>query len=180
MAKKTVSEVAKELGIERKDLVGYLEKQSKAKVSAKTTLADDEVERAKEVLGLGPKPQVKIGEERTVTQDVVNETGGTTRETVTERRTTGTLIRRRKVKEAVATEAPGELPPEGDGLQPPPAEMIGEMSEDRARLHDGHLRAVHRPADAIDLDEWSLHPNSVKTLGSGRNSGVTPGSTACE
>src|SRR5438270_2467016 len=130
MAKKTVSEVAKELGIERKDLVGYLEKQSKAKVSAKTTLADDEVERAKEVLGLGPKPQVKIGEERTVTQDVVNETGGMTRETVTERRTTGTLIRRRKVKEAVATEAPGELPPEGDGLQPPPAEMIGEMSED--------------------------------------------------
>jgi len=130
MAKKTVSEVAKELGIERKDLVGYLEKQGKAKVSAKTILGEDEVERAKESLGLGPKPQVRIGEERVVTQDVVNETGGTTRETVTERRTTGTLIRRRKVKEAVATEGPGELPPEGEGLMAAPAEMIGEMSED--------------------------------------------------
>src|SRR5256885_5970292 len=50
MAKKTVSEVAKEVGVERKDLVGYLEKQGKPKDSAKTTLADDEVEPAKEVL----------------------------------------------------------------------------------------------------------------------------------
>ena len=81
MAKKTVSEVAKELGIERKDLVGYLEKQGKVRVSAKTILGDDEVERAKESLGLGPMPQVRIGEERVRTQNVFNETGGTTRET---------------------------------------------------------------------------------------------------
>src|SRR5439155_13339190 len=72
---------------------------------------------------------------------------------------------------AVLAVTAGHLPAGRPGAQ---------LHEDRARLHDGHLRAVHRPADAIDLDEWSLHPNSVKTLGSGRNSGVTPGSTACE
>ncbi|HSD09836.1 MAG TPA: translation initiation factor IF-2 N-terminal domain-containing protein, partial [Candidatus Binatia bacterium] len=129
MAKKTVSEVAKELGIERKDLVGHLEKQGKTKVTAKTTVTEDEIERAKEQLGLGPRPQVRIGEERVVADNVVSESGGTTRERVTELRTTGTMIRRRKVREEVATEPPSELPPEGDQLSLP-AEMIGEMSED--------------------------------------------------
>ena len=66
MAKKTVSEVAKELGIERKDLVAHLEKQGKTKITTKTMLGEDEIERAKEQLGLGPKPQVRIGEERVV------------------------------------------------------------------------------------------------------------------
>jgi translation initiation factor IF-2 len=129
MAKKTVSEVAKELGIERKDFISYLEKQGKTKVTAKTTLAEDEVERAKENLGLGPKPQVRIGEERVVADNVVSESGGTTRERVTELRTTGTMIRRRKVREEIAREPTHELPPEGDALSLP-AEMIGEMSED--------------------------------------------------
>src|SRR5216683_549607 len=99
MAKKTVSEVAKELGVERKDLLGYLEKQGKGKITTKSTLADDEIERAKEGLGLGPKPQVTIGGERVTTQDVVNEAGGTMRETVTERRTSAGVVRRRKAKE---------------------------------------------------------------------------------
>ena len=128
MAKKTLSEVAKEFGIERKDLASYLEKQGKGKVTIKTTLTDEEVERAKESLGLGPKPQVRIGEERVVAESVSSEGGGTTRERVTELRTTGTLIRRRKVKE-VSNEPPAELPPEGDSMAEP-AEMIGETSED--------------------------------------------------
>jgi translation initiation factor IF-2 len=128
MAKKILSEVAKELGIERKDLASYLEKQGKGKVTIKTTLTDEEVERARESLGLGPKPQVRIGEERIVAESVSSEGGGTTRERVTELRTTGTLIRRRKVKE-VSNQPPAELPPEGDSM-PEPAEMLGETSED--------------------------------------------------
>ena len=129
MAKKTVSEAAKELGVERKDLVAYLEKQTKGKITAKTTLADDEIEKAKEHLGLGPKPQVRIGEERVVAENVVSGAGATTRERVTELRTTGTMIRRRKVRQEVATD-PAELPPEGDELPPMPAEIMGESSED--------------------------------------------------
>ena len=77
MAKKTLSEVAKEFGIERKDLASYFEKQGKGKVTIKTTLTDEEVERAKESLGLGPKPQVRIGEERVVAESVSSEGGGT-------------------------------------------------------------------------------------------------------
>jgi translation initiation factor IF-2 len=147
MAKKTVSEVAKELGIERKDLVGYLEKQGKTKVTVKTTLGEDEIERAKEHLGLGPKPQVRIGEERVVADNVVSESGGTTRERVTELRTTGTMIRRRKVREEVATEPPSELPPEGDRLSLP-AEMIGETSEDLPPLPP-EVPIAARPPEAV-------------------------------
>jgi hypothetical protein len=128
MAKKILSEVAKELGIERKDLASYLEKQGRVKVTIKTTLTDEEIDRAKEGLGLGPKPQVRIGEERVVAENVSSEGRATTRERVTELRTTGTLIRRRKVKE-VSNEPPAELPPEGDSV-PEPAELIGESSED--------------------------------------------------
>ena len=112
MAKKTLSEVAKELGIERKDLAAYLEKQGRGKVTIKTALTDEEIERVKEGFGLGPRPQVRIGEERVIAENVLSEGRGTTRERVTELRTTGTLIRRRKVKE-VSNEPPEELPPEG-------------------------------------------------------------------
>jgi len=128
MAKKTLSEVAKELGIERKDLAAYLEKQGKGKVTIKTALTDEEIDRAKESFGLGPRPQVRIGEERVIAENVLSEGRGTTRERVTELRTTGTLIRRRKVKE-VSNEPPAELPPEGDSV-PEPAELMGEISED--------------------------------------------------
>ena len=128
MAKKTLSEVAKELGIERKDLAAYLEKQGRGKVTIKTALTDEEIERAKESFGLGPRPQVRIGEERVIAENVLSEGRGTTRERVTELRTTGTLIRRRKVKE-VSNEPPEELPPEGDSV-PEPAELLGEISED--------------------------------------------------
>jgi translation initiation factor IF-2 len=130
MAKKTVSEATKELGVERKDLVGHLEKQGKGKVTAKTTLSEEEFEKAKEHFGLGPKPQVRIGEERVVADNVVSGAGATTRERVTELRTTNTMIRRRKVRQEVAPEPPAELPPEGEYLPPLPAEMIGETSED--------------------------------------------------
>jgi translation initiation factor IF-2 len=133
MVKKTVSEATKELGVERKDLVTHLEKQGKGKITAKTTLSEEEFEKAKEHFGLGPKPQVRIGEERVVADNVVSEAGATTRERVTELRTTGTLIRRRKVRQEVA-EPPSELPSEGEFLAPLPAEMIGETSEDMPPL----------------------------------------------
>src|SRR4051794_28285010 len=98
MAKKTVSDLLKEMpAIDRKDLFAYFEKQGKGKVSAKTTLTDEEFDRGKEQFGRTPRPQLTLGEDRVVTQSVTDESGATTHETVTERRTTNTLIRRRKV-----------------------------------------------------------------------------------
>ena len=75
MAKKTVSEVAKELGIERKDLVAYLEKQGKTK-----SRQDDAHRRESSGQGRsrasGREPQVRIGEERVIADNVLSESGG--------------------------------------------------------------------------------------------------------
>ena len=76
---------------------------------------------------------MRIGEEKVVADDMVVESGQTgtvtTRETVTERRTTGTLIRRRKVREVVSAPESaleeGALPAEV-GFPQPPGEMISE------------------------------------------------------
>src|SRR5258706_791231 len=131
MAKKTVADLLKELpGTDRKDIFAYLEKQGKGKVSTKTALSDEDIEHTKEHYGQGPRPQVTIGEEVVRTQNVVDESGATTQETVREVRTTGNLIRRRKVKQEVTIEETAELSLEGDDGLPPPAEMLGDWSED--------------------------------------------------
>src|SRR5262245_29506190 len=110
MAKKTVSDLLKELpGTDRKDVFTYLERQGRGKVTAKTSVTDEELDRVKEHFGQGPRPQVTIGEEVVRTKDVVDESGATTQETVKEVRTTGTLIRRRKVKAEAPVEMPAEL-----------------------------------------------------------------------
>src|ERR1044072_4210023 len=102
MAKKTVSDVLKELpGIDRKDFVAYLEKQ-KGKISTKTTLAEDELERAKEHFGQGRRRQVTIGEQRVSTRNTPDESGATTQETLPDLRWSGTTIRRRKAPKADA------------------------------------------------------------------------------
>lgn len=135
MAKKTVAELAKELSLDRKELIGHLEKLGKTRVTIKTSLTEEDIEKLREHFGLSDKPKVRIGEEKVVADDMVVESGDsgtvTTRETVTERRTTGTMIRRRKVREVISAPdsdvAPVEAaPPAEIGLPPPPGEMIGE------------------------------------------------------
>ncbi len=131
MAKKTASEIARELNVDRKVVLGFFEKQGKGKITAKTMFADEEVEQFKENQGLAPKPQLRIGEERVIADNLVSgSTGGSTRETVTELRATTNVIRRRKTSRPEASSEPlQDLPPE-EGLPPPPAEMFFDMSED--------------------------------------------------
>ncbi len=123
MAKRSINDAAKELGLDRQDLVGHLEKLGK-KVTLRTQVADEDFERVREIV---TKPQVRIGEEKVVVGDVFGESGAiTSRERVTELRTTGTMIRRRKVRESVPAEAPPDLAPEGDDSASVPAELISE------------------------------------------------------
>src|SRR4051812_18945439 len=82
-----VNELAKEWGLEPKDLTGRLEKIGLRNKRAQSSLTDDEVQRAGEELGFVERPQVTIGGERVV----VGETGTT----VVERRVGSKVIRRR-------------------------------------------------------------------------------------
>src|SRR4030095_14611693 len=82
-----VHELAKDWGVEPKDLSARLEKIGLRNKRAQSSLSDDEVLRASTELGLGEKPQITIGGERMVTA----ETG----QQLVERRVGTKVIRRR-------------------------------------------------------------------------------------
>jgi len=105
-----VHELAKEWGLEPKDLTARLEKIGLRNKRAQSSLTDEEVQRAAEDLGLVEKPQVTIGGERVV----VGETGAA----VVERRVGTKVIRRR----AAAT-------PEVDAGLLEPLEPIGVQGD---------------------------------------------------
>ena len=108
-----VHELAKEWGLEPKDLTARLEKIGLRNKRAQSSLTDEEVQRAAEELGFVEKPQVTIGGERVV----VGETGAA----VVERRVGTKVIRRRA---AAAPEAGAEA------FEPlEPLEAIGAQGE---------------------------------------------------
>src|SRR5215470_15206152 len=82
-----VHDLAKEWGLEPKDLTARLEKIGMRNRRSQSSLTDEEVQRAANELGMGEKPQVTIGGERVVTA----ETG----QQVVERRVGTKVIRRR-------------------------------------------------------------------------------------
>src|SRR5271167_995312 len=89
-----VNELAKEWGLEPKDLTTRLEKIGLRNKRAQSSLSDEEVQRAATELGLGVQPQITIGGERMVTA----ETG----QQLVERRVGTKVIRRRAAASAAA------------------------------------------------------------------------------
>ena len=100
MGKTRVHLLAKELGIETKDLIAQLDKLGMRGRKAQSALEDDEVARVRAALAAQEKPQVHVGEEKVVADRVVkteDESHGAAeaRETVVERRVRANVIRRR-------------------------------------------------------------------------------------
>ncbi len=71
MGKTRVHLLAKELGIETKDLIGQLDKLGMRGRKAQSSLEDDEVTRIRAALAVQEKPQVHVGEEKVVADRVV-------------------------------------------------------------------------------------------------------------
>jgi translation initiation factor IF-2 len=110
MGKTRVHLLAKELGIETKDLIAQLDKLGIRGRKAQSSLEDDEVTRLRAALAVQEKPQVHIGEEKIVADRVVtaeSENLGEiqARETVVERRVRANVIRRRTSRVEVASPA---------------------------------------------------------------------------
>ena len=99
MGKTRVHLLAKELGIETKDLIAQLDKLGMRGRKAQSAMEDDEVARVRTALVALEKPQVHIGEEKVIDRVVKTEEEGqvTTEahETVVERRVRTNVIRRR-------------------------------------------------------------------------------------
>jgi len=112
MGKTRVHLLAKELGIETKDLIAQLDKLGSRGRKAQSALEDDEVARVRAALAAQEKPQVHVGEEKIVADRMVkneddSEGGAEARETVVERRVRANVIRRRVNRTEMApTEEP--------------------------------------------------------------------------
>src|SRR5262250_2153348 len=94
-----VHDLAKEWGVEPKELSTRLEKIGLRNKRGQSSLTDEEVQRAATELGLGEKPQITIGGERVVT-------AADTGQQLVERRVGTKVIRRR----AAASSAPDTDP----------------------------------------------------------------------
>jgi len=110
MGKTRVHLLAKELGIETKDLIAQLDKLGIRGRKAQSSLEDDEVTRLRAALAVQEKPQIHIGEEKVVADRVVtaeSENLGEiqARETVVERRVRANVIRRRTSRVEVVPQA---------------------------------------------------------------------------
>ena len=120
MGKTRVHLLAKELGIETKDLIAQLDKLGMRGRKAQSAMEDDEVARVRAALVALEKPQVHIGEEKVIARVVKTEEEGQgtveLHETVVERRVRTNVIRRRTSRVEMAA-------PEGTEVTPvaPPA-----------------------------------------------------------
>ena len=113
MGKTRVHLLAKEIGIETKDLISQLDKLGMRGRKAQSALEDDEVARVRAAFAAQERPQVHVGEERIVADRLVKteeegERAAEARETVVERRVRANVIRRRVNRTEVA---PGDTAP---------------------------------------------------------------------
>ena len=151
MGKTRVHLLAKELGIETKDLIAQLDKLGMRGRKAQSAMEDDEVTRVRAALAAQEKPQVHIGEERVIARVVKSEEEGQgsieARETVVERRVRTNVIRRRTsrvevappeiVEEAAAPARAPEVTPEPTlRAELPPAEPIIDEAPVEATVED--------------------------------------------
>jgi translation initiation factor IF-2 len=128
MGKTRVHLLAKELGIETKDLIAQLDKIGLRGRKAQSALEDDEVARVRAVLTAQEKPQVHVGEEKVIAERLVKTEDEThsaseARETVVERRVRANVIRRRVNRIEVPqsekhdeSELPAQRPAAAEGL----------------------------------------------------------------
>ncbi len=107
MGKTRVHLLAKELGIETKDLIAQLDRLGMRGRKAQSALEDDEVARVRTALAAQEKPQIHVGEEKIVADRMVKSEdegsgGAEAHETVIERRVRANVIRRRVNRTEVA------------------------------------------------------------------------------
>lgn len=142
MGKTRVHLLAKELGIETKELIAQLDKLGIRGRKAQSALEEDEAARIRAALAAQEKPQVHVGEEKVIADRVVKaEDEGLgevqARETVVERRVKTNVIRRRTSRTEVA--------------QPEPSPVLAETVEAQAETPAPVVAEVELPPPLEEL-----------------------------
>lgn len=158
MGKTRVHLLAKELGIETKDLITQLDRLGIRGRKSQSALEDEEVARVRAALAAQEKPQVHVGEEKIVADRVVkteDETHGgvEARETVVERRVRANVIRRRVNRVEVA--APEPAPVESETPKPSVAESpeLSAEPETSAPIEDIPTETVAEAKPVVEAPE---------------------------
>src|SRR5262245_21338363 len=175
MGKTRVHLLAKELGIETKDLIAQLDRLGIRGRKSQSALEDEEVARVRAALAALEKPQVHIGEEKIVADRLVKgedeaHGGVEARETVVERRVKANVIRRRvnrvevpptetapvetEISKPVEAEPPA-LPTEPAPSAPPVQEAPAELAaESRPEIEPAEpFESAEPPASATETSE---------------------------
>ncbi|MFQ5682598.1 MAG: translation initiation factor IF-2 [Candidatus Binatia bacterium] len=144
MVKTRVHILAKELGVETKDLITHLEKMGIRGKKAQSSLAGDEVVRVRAALAAPAKPRVTVGEERVVADRVVTAEDQNmgeiqAHEKVVERRVRANVIRRRTSRIEVSSQStvPKLEPQEHKSNQTPPEAVPAASPPSGMPLSDG-------------------------------------------
>lgn len=161
MGKTRVHLLAKELGIETKDLIAQLDKLGMRGRKAQSALEDEEVARVRAAMIAQEKPQVHVGEEKIVADRVVKteeegESKAEARETVIERRVRANVIRRRVNRTEVA---PAEAPPVAEHVEAPPTEPTPSAEPPAVATHPEHVHPEMVP-EIEAPSEWSESPEA--------------------
>ena len=111
MPKTRVHQLAKDLGLEPRDLIAHMEKLGIRGKRSQSSLEDSEVARIKAALAAPEKPQVVVGTEKVVADRVVTSADATlgeikAREQIVERRVGTNVIRRRTNRVEVISQVP--------------------------------------------------------------------------
>src|ERR1041385_7223291 len=154
MPKTRVHLLAKELGIETKDLIAQLDKLGIRGRKAQSSLEDNEVTRVRDALALQEKPQVHVGEEKVVADRVVKTEGENlreveARETIVERRVRTNVIRRRTSRVEV---------PQSETASAE-AEIVAPQPEEFSRPH---IEEEPAPGAAQEIDEYPVEEPPIE------------------
>lgn len=158
MGKTRVHLLAKELGMETKDLIAQLEKLGLRGRKAQSALEDDEVSRVRAAVAALEKPQVHIGEEKVVADRLIKseeegDGAAEARETIVERRVRANVIRRRVSRTEVA---PAETPAAAPAGAEAPAPETVETVAPRAPAEEYPTEfppALETPPEIIEFPE---------------------------
>src|SRR6185369_13149744 len=161
MGKTRVHLLAKELGIETKDLIAQLDKLGIRGRKAQSSLEDNEVARVRDALAIQEKPQVHVGEEKVVADRVVKTEGENlreveARETIVERRVRANVIRRRTSRVEVP---PSEMPQADSEFVTPEAEEIAP-----APVHEEPAPFAGQEMEDYPVEEPPPTENPVEDL----------------
>ena len=162
MGKMRVHLLAKELGIETKDLIAQLDRLGIRGRKAQSSLEDDEVTQVRAAFAAQEKPHVHVGEEKVVADRVVTADDQSlgeihARETIVERRVRANVIRRRTSRVEVVPEVAEKPATQAESITaaaPAPRVAIEDLAATMPFFEDdSSLGAIVPEADIPRHDE---------------------------